>query len=133
MAKPRLGSTTLHSTAPSSVRLAVAATRRSMRGLEVQIQHQHGITRSSSGAITYAHNDSWSAFVEPVVKVVRDSKGVERVARARITFLFPLVVDTSDKFVLPDGTTGPVVEVVEGIADASNPTGCGVLTTVFLG
>ena len=116
-----------------SVRLAIAAVRRSMRGLEVQIQHQHGITRSSSGRITYAHNDSWAAFVEPVQRVFRDNKGVERVSRARVTFLFPLVVDPSDRIRLPGGETGPILEVVEGIVDASDPNGCGVLTTVFLG
>ena len=117
----------------SSVRLAVAATRRELRGLEVLVQHQHGITRSSSGRITYAHNDSHSAFVEPIQKVFRDNKGVERVSRARVTFLYPLMIDTSDKLVLPDDVTGPILEIVEGLVDSADPNGCGVLTTVFLG
>ena len=117
----------------SSVRLAVASTRRELRGLEVLVQHHHGITRSNSGQITYSFNSSRTAFVEPMAKVFRDNKGVERVSRSRITFLFPLVVDVSDKLVLPNDVTGPILEIKEGVVDASDPNGCGVFTTVYLG
>ena len=76
----------------SSVRQAVAATRRELRGLEVLVQHHHGITRSNSGRITYAHNDSRTAFVRPVVKAFRDNKGHERVSKSRVTFLYPVQI-----------------------------------------
>ena len=87
----------------SSVRQAVAATRRELRGLEVLVQHHHGITRSNSGRITYAHNDSRTAFVRPVVKAFRDNKGHERVSKSRVTFFIPRAdLPRPTKLVLPN-------------------------------
>ena len=118
----------------SSIRQAVKATRRSMRGFESQVVHDHGLSRTSSGRITFAHSDYVTAFVEPSEKKFTKTDGTETAATTRLTFLFSLVIDASDRItLLPSGETGPILKVVEGFVDAEDEAGCGLTVTVYLG
>ena len=117
----------------SSVRRTVKTARRSVRGVEVDVTHQSGITRSGSGRITYANTDTRRAIVEPMTQSFTDTNGAARVSKATITFLYPVTVGTSDKITLPSGQTGPILRISEGLADPSNADGGGFLTEVLLG
>ena len=99
-----------------SIRRAVRTARRSARLIAADVRHEHGVTRNSSGKITYEFSDTRKAIVEPVTRTFRDKDGASRVSRATITFLFP-VVGTSDKLTLPSGQTGPILQVSSGLAD----------------
>ena len=116
-----------------SIRRAVRTARRSARLIEVDVLHKHGVTRDSSGRITYSFTDTLKAIVELVTQTFRDKVGAARVSRATITFLFPVAVGTSDKLTLPSGQTGPILRISEGLADPSNADGGGYLTEVLLG
>ena len=116
-----------------SVRRAVRTARRSARLIEVDVQHEFGIERNSAGKITYEHTETLQAIVEPVTRTFRDKDGASRVSRATITFLFPVLVGTSDRLTLPSGQTGPILQVSEGLVDPSSADGGGFLTEVRLG
>ena len=117
----------------SSIRRAVKTVRRSVRGVEVSVTHQSGITRSASGRITYANTDTRQAIVEPVTQSFTDTNGAARVSKATITFLYPVAIDVDDKITLPNGQTGPILRISEGLADPSNADGGGFFVEVLLG
>lgn len=119
----------------SSVRRAVKTARRSVRGVEVEVQHEFEISRSSGGRITYHQSELRRAVVEPVIQRYTDAGGSSRVSRATVTFLYQISppVDPADKITLPSGQTGPILRISEGIADPSNPDGGGFLTELLLG
>lgn len=52
-----------------------------------------------------------------------------RQARAKVTFLFNVTIGTEDKLVMPDGTTGPILDI-KGLQD---PASGRYLTEVWLG
>ena len=115
-----------------SIRRAVRTARRSARLIAADVRHEHGVTRNSSGKITYEFSDTRKAIVEPVTRTFRDKDGASRVSRATITFCFPSF-GTSDKLTLPSGQTGPILQVSSGLADPSNADGGGFVTQVLLG
>ena len=117
----------------SILRRAVKTARRSGRGVEVDVTHEHGITRDSSGRITFANTDVRRAVVEVKQQAFRDAGGDAQVSKATITFLYPVVVGTSDRLTLPNGKTGPILRISEGLADPSNAAGGGFLVEVLLG
>ena len=117
----------------SSIRRAVKTARRSVRGVEVDVTHEHGITRSAYGARTFAHSDVRKAIVEPVTQAFRDTDGASRVSKATVTFLDSVKVGSSDRITLPSGQTGPILRISEGLADPQNADGSGYFTEVILG
>ena len=116
-----------------SIRRAVRTARRSARLIEVDVVHEHGVTRNSSGKITYEFSDTRKAIVEPVTRTFRDKDGAARVSWATITFLYSVAVDTQDRITLPSGQTGPILQVSEGLADPWNADGGGFVTRILLG
>ena len=112
-----------------SVRRAVRTARRSARLIAVDVLHEHGVARDSSGKITYEFSNSRKAIVEPVTKTFRDKDGASRVSRATITFLEYVEIDLNDRLTV-DGVTGPIMLISHGLADDA---GEGLLTTVLLG
>ena len=119
----------------TNIRRAVKTARRSVRSIEVEVQHEYGISRSSSGRITYAHSEMRRAIVEPVVQTYRDAGGASRVSRATVTFLYSFSppVDAADRITLPNGESGPILRISEGVADPSNAAGGGFITRLLLG
>ena len=116
----------------SSVRRTVKTARR-VCGVEVEVQHEHGVTRNAAGRITYLHTETRRAVVEPVTQTFRDAGGASRVSKATITFLYPVLVDAADKITMPNGESGPILRISEGLADPENPDGGGFLTELLLG
>ena len=117
----------------SIIRRAVKTARRSVRGVEVEVTHEHGITRTAYGARAFAHTDTVKAIVEPVTQAFRDTDGSSRVSKATVTFLGSVKVGSSDRITLPSGQTGPILRISEGLADPSNADGGGYFTEVILG
>lgn len=71
------------------------------------------------------------ALVEMKQQLVRAVNGELIMSQAKLTLLDPsIVVQLSDKFTLPDGTTGPILNFT-GYVDGG--TGHPVLSEVFLG
>lgn len=69
-----------------------------------------------------------SAVVVKKQQLVKTSDGQLVMSQASVTFLNPTVINLTDKIVLPDGTTGPILNT-EGFVAVTNP----ILTQVYLG
>lgn len=69
------------------------------------------------------------AIVDQVVRRFQGADSVERLSRARVTFLDDVSIRESDSLVLPDGTTGPILQVERLLA----PVGGGFFVVVWLG
>lgn len=71
-----------------------------------------------------------AAVVESNRRLFRLSDGTEVLSRTKVTFPRPVAVDPKDRIVLPDSTTGPILEVV-GVTDPV--TNAVYATEVWLG
>lgn len=99
--------------------------------LQADVQYYKAGEMSGGGDIEYpATPELWPAIIEWKQKMVRTVTGVEAVSRAMVTFLEPHDIDEKDKMVLPDGTTGPILDMT-GLVDPA--TGRAYFTTVWLG
>lgn len=94
---------------------------------------------SATGAKSYGPAITMRALVDWRQKQVRTLQGTLSVSRAQVTFLniTALVlatdgegIDDNDRIVLPDGTTGPILDMA-GFIDAN--TGIPLATEVYLG
>lgn len=116
--------------------------------LQATVQYWRYISQDSYGTSTYSppfnaesptNGLRLKAIVDWKQKQVRTMEGILTVSRASVTFLdiLAVVVATSgegisdlDLIVLPDGTTGPILDMA-GFIDAG--TGHPIATEVFLG
>lgn len=74
---------------------------------------------------------SVKAIVEYKTRQVKTPSGEFVTSRAKVTILDPsIVIHVKDKLTLPDGTSGPILEVV-GLAD--RVTGRPVMSEVYIG
>ena len=117
-----------------NIRRAVKIARRSVRSIEVNVTHEHGISRSSSGRITYAHSDTRRAIVEPVTQLLH---GRGRIG-ASVQSGRDVSVSRGDRHCRPDHIAewcSPVrsCESLKGVADPSNAAGGGFITRLLLG
>ncbi len=122
------------------LRNGIALAHRITGDLQVQVQHSAWIGTDVYGKNTYAAAVDRRAIVDYKQRLTRQLNGQEIVQVATITFLEPIEdngaegrrepVDTRDRMVLPNGQTGPIVEV-SGPMDpnTSNP----YMLTVGLG
>lgn len=108
-----------------TIRKAVAIADRLTADMQVTVQHHCWIGNDSVyGTPLYATPVARQAIVEMKQRTLRLSNGQEILQRASIYFLRPITangatdrvepVDIRDKFVLPNGYTGPVKNV-EGL------------------
>ena len=114
----------------ASLRGGVNAVRLAVRSVSVSVVHQHGITRSGSGRITYANSDTLKAIVEPYEQIFRSSDGSALAVKSRVTFLSPVTITTSDRLTLPGGVVAPILRIDHALGDDA---GGGLATTVLLG
>lgn len=121
--------------------------------LRVGVKIADGVTKPLQPTVTlevYAGSDSYGtdhymtavqlrAIVDWKQKQVRTSSGILSVTRASVMFLDVAAlavatagqgIDDNDKITLPDGTTGPILDMA-GFIDAG--TGQPLATEVFLG
>jgi hypothetical protein len=92
------------------------------------------VTKASStdggGDTTPGDVFTWPAVVDWNAHRVRTSEGIDAMSRATIQFVEPHPLDDDDSIVLPDGTTGPILDM-RGVVDPL--TGIPYVTTVYLG
>ena len=113
------------------VRDGVALANSLTADLQANVTHKAWVSTSGSGVKTYAAPVIRPALVDWKQKQVRTVSGVLTVSRASVTFLDPdVIVDEKDVIILPDGTTGPILDMA-GFID--RVTGTPYLTEVFLG
>ena len=99
--------------------------------LQANVTHKAWVSTGGSGVKVYAEPVVRPALVDWKQKQVRTASGVLTVCRASVTFLDPaVVVDEKDIIILPDGTTGPILDMA-GFIDRI--TGTPILTEVYLG
>jgi hypothetical protein len=107
--------------------------------LQATVTYERYIGENWQGSKTFAAPIPMKAIVDWKQKQVRTMSGILSVSRASVMFLSIQAVviatsgegiDDSDKITLPDGTTGPILDM-SGFVDAN--TGHPIATEVYLG
>ena len=112
------------------IRSGVALAKRLTSSLQVSVTHKTVTARDTYGKVTGSSSVSRQALLEDSKRLIRYPGGVEKQARAKLTFLENVAIDVNDtEFTLPDGTTGPILDI-RGLSD---PTSGRYLTEVWLG
>jgi len=103
------------------VRSGVAIAQTLTQSLQVEVEHFPWVDSDSHGAPVFGYSLKRSAIVEYKQSAVRNVQGETVLSRAKITILYPLTpngatgrrepIDSRDRLVLPDGTSGPIVAV----------------------
>ena len=122
------------------IRSGVALARTLTLDLQAAVSWKRWTAQTAFGAPTYASAIAVKALIERQNKLVPSSDGREVLVKTKLTILEPLTaqgasgrrepVDERDVFTLPDGTSGPIVDVV-GFVDGG--TGRPYLHEIFLG
>lgn len=117
----------------SLVRNAVATANRLTAALQVTVTHEAWTGKDSYNKPTYASGKDRQCILEWTSDtgrpaLVKTASGEEKVVRAKLTFVVPIAangaddrqepVDPRDIFTLPDGTTGPILNI-GGVVDPS--------------
>ena len=123
-------SSPVYESAREPARWCERGTAAASRSVAVSITHEHGITRNSSGRITYLYIDERTAIVEPYEQIYRSADGSSLAVKSRVTFLEFVEITTSDRLTLPGGGVGPILRISHAIADDD---GNGLATVVLLG
>lgn len=124
------------------VREGIAIAREETLSLHVWVTHKAWRGQTYDGTAVY-QSKRRLALVERKQKLVRAMSGTEEMSSAYIGFIEPVAptiplpgqvrtnpVDVNDVFILPDGTTGPVL-AVDGFFDGG--TGKPFYSQVYLG
>ena len=107
--------------------------------LQATVTYKRYLSSDSYGTRTYGSAVSLKAIIDWKQKQVRTMEGILTVSRASIMFLDIAAIVTAtagegindlDSLVLPDGTTGPILDM-SGFIDAG--TGHPIATEVWLG
>lgn len=124
----------------SLIRRGVAVADRLTASLQPDVTHEAWTGQDGYGAATYAAGVARAAIIEQKQRLHRTSNGREVVTKAKITILRPITpngaagrtepIDVRDRFTLPDGSTGPIVDI-GGFTDAG--TGRPYFAEVWLG
>lgn len=112
------------------LRDAVALVNQVTQPLQATVQHASWTAGTWEGGATLGSPVARKAIVDWKQKQVRTLAGELTVSRAYIAFLEPVIVDEKDVITLPDGTTGPILDM-SGFIDPD--TGRGYITEVWLG
>jgi hypothetical protein len=111
------------------IRSGVAMAKRLTSDLQATVSHAAYLSRNEYGVPTYEAAVDRPALVEMKSRWLRRTEGSEIVARATVTILENVTVTVLDKITLPDGSTGPILDV-QGLAD---PVSGLFYAQVFLG
>lgn len=126
------------------LRSGLATAHRITGSLQATVQHERWKSIDGYGLPTYARAIDRTAIVEKTQKLIRTAGGAEVMAKTRLTFLTPLSdldtgstitgrqhpTDVRDRITLPDGTTGPILDI-EGMTDPT--TDRNYFEVIFLG
>ena len=122
------------------LRAGIATANSVTATLQATVQHYAWISDDGFGTNSYAAAVPRQAIVEEKQRLIRQGDGQYMLSRAKVTFIFPIPangaakrqepIDPRDKIVLPDGTTGPIIDI-EGVVDPD--TGKPYISEVWLG
>jgi len=114
------------------VRRNVAVADRLTTTLQSTVTHYAFSSETDEGVRAYDPTTGTKrlAVVRFQQRKFRTVAGEEVVSRAKVLFVRPLTIDARDKIVLPDGTTGPILDM-QGTVDPE--TGEPYATTIWLG
>ena len=121
------------------VRSAIKIADSAIKPLQAIVTYERYTSSDGYGAQIYAAPVLLRAIVDYVSSQVRTQEGILTVSRATITLLDIAAIvaatggkgiDNNDKFTLPDGDTGPLLDI-RGFVDAG--TGNPVATEVVIG
>lgn len=125
-----------------TIRSGIATAHALTAELQATVSHRAWTGQDETGKATYAAAVSRTAIVEQRQRLLRRADGTEIMTAAMLTFLTPIAangaatrrepIDPRDTFTLPDGTTGPVVDVA-GMTDAESATGESFFYQVAIG
>jgi hypothetical protein len=125
----------------SLLRKGVALANRVTASLQVEVSHSAWIGSDSYDKPAFALPVPYDAIVERGKKAVRTTTGEEIVPRYVITFLRPIErngtagrdepIDPRDLLTLPDGTSGKILQLPDGVLDPA--TNAPYATVVALG
>lgn len=122
-----------------AIRSAVAVADQVTKPLQATVSYRRRTGQDAFGKPTYATAVDLRAIVDWKATQRRTSTGILTVSRAVITFLDVSAlsaatggagIDDNDKITLPDGTTGPVLDL-GGFIDPG--TGVPIAVEVFMG
>jgi len=109
-----------------AVRLGIALAHETTAALQAEVRHSAWIADGGVGEPVYAAPVVRQAIVEQKQSMVRNAQGEVVLASTKITLLVPIEglgvvgrrepIDPRDEFLLPDGTTGPIL-AVSGLVD----------------
>jgi hypothetical protein len=124
------------------VRNGVALANRLTADLQAEVTHEAWTGQDDTGAPTYASAKTRTAIVERRQRLRRSPSGQELMSRHVVAFLAPIAangaadrqepIDPRDRITLPDGSTGPIIDVVSTV-DSESATGHGYMYEVYLG
>ncbi len=100
-------------------------------GLQVKVSHYAWKSQTATGKPTYGGAVKRGALVDDRAGQRRTESGQTISYRVYIVFVAPVLVNVKDKIVLPNGRTGPIVDVAGGLLN--DKTGEGYLKEVWLG
>jgi hypothetical protein len=123
----------------NTIRSAVAVADKVTKPLQSTVAYQRKTGQDVTGAPTYEAAVDLDALIDWKARQVRTVAGLLTVSRAVVTFLDAAAlstatggvgIDDNDKLTLPDGTTGPILDL-GGFIDPG--TGIPVATEVYMG
>lgn len=123
-----------------TLRNAVKTVDKVTKSLQATVQYSKAVISTDGfGTVSYPNTVELRAIVDWKQKQLRTPEGVLSVSRASVTFLDVAAlaaatetegISDNDKIMLPDGTTGPILDM-SGFIDPG--TGQAIATEVFLG
>lgn len=121
------------------LRSGISVADKVTKSLQSTVTYERYLSEDGYGTKTYAAAVQLRAIVDYVSVQVRTGSGQLTVSRATITLLdiaavsaatSGLGIDNNDRFTLPDGDTGPILDI-RGFVDAG--TGHPISTEVVIG
>lgn len=117
------------------IRKGVALADRITKSLQGDVIHYHWsgddqADQDATGDKTFPAPVTRKAVITLKQQFIRTSAGEDAVSHAQVTFLSPVDVHMQDQIILPDGTTGPILNIA-GPVDPS--TGKVYAVDVWLG
>lgn len=110
------------------VRKGVSLIDKQTKSLQPEIQHRAWTGMDRYGKASYASTQTYRAIEEQEVRLHETKSGRAVMTRAKVTILQTIApngaagrdepIDSRDKIILSDGTSGPIVDIV-GMTDPS--------------
>lgn len=112
------------------IRSGVALANTLTTSLQANVQHSSWLGNDMDGDDVYSDPISRPALIEQRQRLHQTKSNELVLTRAKISFLVPTSINSNDRIILPDGTTGPIVDI-EGLLDPT--TNLPYLPEVWIG